>query len=263
MYPVLFRIPIFGGVTITSYGVLVASAFVAGIFWVSHESRRIGQDPAKATDLVFYIILSAIVGSRLLHVLVSERQRFFENPLVFFRIWEGGLVFYGGLIASFIVGVWYVRRHRMPVLVTMDVFAPAIALGHAIGRMGCFLVGCCYGRAVDHPAWYGVTFPAHPNGFAPPGIPLYPTQLMECIGELVIFSVLFALRYYKRFDGQVMATYIMLYAALRSFTEYFRGDVARGFLIEPWISTSQFISILVFVIGVLMYVKLWPRAEDR
>ena len=114
MYPVLFKIPLFGGITIYSYGVMVALAFIAGMIWVSRESRRLGQDPAKAVDLVFYVILSAIVGSRILEIIVSEWDRFLENPLMIFKIWEGGLVFYGGLIAAILVSIWYIRRHLMP-----------------------------------------------------------------------------------------------------------------------------------------------------
>jgi phosphatidylglycerol---prolipoprotein diacylglyceryl transferase len=259
MYPVLFKIPLFGGITIYSYGLMVAVAFIAALVWVSCESRRVGQDPARTTDLAFYVILSAIVGSRILHVLVSEWDRFLSNPLMIVKIWEGGLVFYGGLIAALLVSAWYIRRHRMPVWITCDIFAPAIALGHAIGRVGCFLAGCCYGREVGSAAWYAITFPANVHSFAPQGMPLFPTQLMEASGEFVIFVVLFALRYVKRFDGQILATYLMLYAVLRSAVEVFRGDIERGFIIEPWLSTSQFISIFVFAAGLALYLLLWPR----
>lgn len=260
MYPVLFKIPIFGGITIYSYGVMVATAFVVGILWVSYESRRLGQDPARAMDLIFYIILAAIIGSRILHVAISERDLFLKNPLMIFQIWRGGLIFYGGLIASVVVAVWYMRRHHMPVLLTCDIFAPGIALGHVFGRIGCFLAGCCYGRVVDHKAWYAVVFPPHDQTFAPTGIPLYPTQLIEAGGELIIFGVLFVMRRFKWFDGQIIATYFILYALLRSINEYFRGDVERGFIIEPWISTSQFVSIFIIAAGLGLYVKhSWGR----
>jgi phosphatidylglycerol:prolipoprotein diacylglycerol transferase len=194
---------------------------------------------------------------------VSERQRFLENPLMIFKIWEGGLVFFGGLIAGMIVGIWYVRRHKMPVLLMCDVFAPAIAIGHAIGRVGCFLAGCCYGRVVDHPAWYSIIFPTNPRSFAPTGIALYPTQLMEVVGELVIFSILIVQRRFKRFDGQIMATYLILYSILRSFNEYYRGDADRGFVIEPWLSTSQFVSIILFIAGLTLYFKFWRKGGQK
>lgn len=263
MYPVLFTIPLFGGITIHTYGVMVALGFVAAIVWITYESRRLGQDPARAMDLVFYVILSAIVGSRILHVAIAERDRFFANPLMIFKIWEGGLVFYGGLIAALAVGIWYVRRHRMPVLLSCDIFAPAIAIGHAVGRVGCFLAGCCYGRPVPHEAWYALTFPPLPKTFAPTGVALYPTQLMEAGGELLIFLALVVLRRWKRFDGQLMATYLMLYAVVRSFNEYFRGDAERGFVIGEWFSTSQFISVLMFAAGAALYGKYWRRGRGE
>lgn len=253
MYPLLFKIPLFGGIAVHTYGVMVALGFLAGLFWVTRESKRLGQSPAKAMDLMFYIILSAIVGSRVLHVLVSERGRFFEDPLMLFKVWEGGLVFYGGLIVSLVVSVWYVKRNKMPLFLMCDVFAPAIALGHAIGRLGCFFAGCCYGRVVDHATWYTLVFPSGVNSFAPTGIPLYSTQLGESFGELFIFCLLVVFRKYKKFDGQLISMYLMFYAVLRYSIEFFRGDTDRGFVIEPWLSTSQFISLVIFVLGLSLY----------
>jgi len=264
MHPVIFRIPFvipyFGetSITINSYGVMVAMGFVVAIVWVYFESRRLGQNPARALDLVFYILIAAIVGSRIFHIAISERSHFLENPLMIFQIWRGGLMFYGGLICSVAVSVWFIRRHRMPYLLTFDIFAPAIALGHAVGRIGCFLAGCCHGRVVHEHHWYTVVFPSNVDSFAPGGVPLYPTQLMESFGEVLIFAMLFALRYFKKFNGQIIATYIMLYAILRYVNEFFRGDFERGFLIEPWLSSSQFISIIMLAIGTFMYIKLWP-----
>ncbi|HPQ81434.1 MAG TPA: prolipoprotein diacylglyceryl transferase [bacterium] len=259
MYPVLFKIPLFGGITVYSYGVMVALGFVAAILWVTFESRRLGQNPSKAMDLIFAVIVAGIVGSRILHVAIAERGRFSSDPLMIFRIWEGGLVFYGGLIAALFVAVWFIRRNRMPLLLTMDIFAPAIAIGHAIGRIGCFLAGCCYGRVVDHPAWYSVVFPAGTKSFAPTGVPLYPTQLMESAGEFTIFLVLVFLSRFKRFNGQIITTYLMLYAVLRGVNEIFRGDSERGFLIPDLLSTSQFISIIMFAAGAAIYVWNWRK----
>lgn len=261
MYPVLFKIPLFGGITIYSYGVMVALGFVAGMWWVVTESKRVGQNPGRAMDLVFYVILAAILGSRILHVAVSERERFLQEPLMFFKIWEGGLVFYGGLIAAVLVSIWYLRRHRLNTLIYCDIFAPGIALGHALGRIGCFLAGCCYGRALDATHWFCVTFPLDRHSFAPGGVPLYPTQLMESAGEFINFGILALLSRRKRFDGQLIATYLMLYALLRGFVEYFRGDAVRGFIIEPWLSTSQFISIIMFALGAALYV--WQSKKSR
>ncbi|MFH1874433.1 MAG: prolipoprotein diacylglyceryl transferase [Pseudomonadota bacterium] len=259
MHPILFRIPIFGGVTIYTYGFMVALAFLVALFWVSRESKLKGLNPARAMDLCFYVIVSGIVGSRLLHVLISERSRFLENPLIFFKIWEGGLVFYGGLIAAIITAYWYMKKHQLYFWSYADVFTPAISIGHAIGRLGCFMAGCCFGRPLGYDAWFSIIFPAHEHGFAPTGIPLYPTQLMEAIGELFIFGMLLVVRSKKRFEGQLLATYLIAYAILRAFVEYFRGDVVRGFVIDPWFSTSQFISVIMLIIGLAIYVKRWKE----
>jgi phosphatidylglycerol:prolipoprotein diacylglycerol transferase len=237
----------------------VALAFLAALFWVRRESRIRGLEAGKALDLSFYIILSAILGSRLFHVLISERARFFDNPLMFFRIWEGGLVFYGGLIACLLVSVWYFRRHKLPFWTYADVFSPAISLGHAIGRLGCFMAGCCYGKPLASKTWYSVTFPERLHSFAPVGIPLYPTQLMESAGEFLIFGLLLLVRSKKKFEGQLLGTYLLAYAVLRFFVEYFRGDVVRGFVIEPWLSTSQLISIIIFIVGLSIYVIQWHK----
>lgn len=262
MYPVLFKIPIFGGVNIYSYGVLVALGFVVGIIWINSESKRVGQDPAKAMDLLFYVILSGIIGSRILDVIVSERDQFLADPLMLFKIWKGGLVFYGGFIAAVITAFWYVRKHKMPFLVMVDIFTPALAIGHAIGRLGCFMAGCCYGKVLTHEAWYAVTFPKVPLGFAPEGIPLYPTQLIEAVGELVIFAFLAVLSRFKKFNGQIIATYMIVYAIFRLMIEFIRGDVERGFVIDQVLSTSQFIAIILLALGIAFYIKLWPRKGE-
>lgn len=257
MYPVLFEIPLFGGITVYTYGFFVALAFVVGMIWVNRESRIMGEDPKKAMDLAFYIILAALFGSRILHILVSERERFFSNPLILFKFWEGGLVFYGGVIGAVAVAAWFIIRNKLNFWKYIDIFAPAIALGHVFGRIGCFMAGCCYGLPVGKKAWYAITFPYDPRCFAPSDIPLFPTQLMEASGELIIFGILLIVRKFRKFDGQLMATWLILYAFLRGFVEFFRGDAARGFVIEPWLSTSQFISIIMFIAGVAIYIKNW------
>lgn len=262
MHPVLFKVPVFGEITIYTYGFFVALGFLVSMLWISRESRLKEINPAKVMDLAFYVIVSAIIGARIMHVLVSERVRFLEDPLMIIKIWEGGLAFYGGLIASLLVAYWYIRRNHLPFWITSDVFAPAISLGHAVGRIGCFMAGCCYGREISHRTWYSLIFPENIGSFAPPNVPLYPTQLMEVFGELLIFSILLLIRYKKKFEGQLLASYLILYAILRAFNEYFRGDISRGFVIDPWLSTSQFISVILFMIGVIIYiVKLREKKE--
>ena len=261
MFPILFKIPIFGGIPIYGYGLMVAGGFIIGTYYIKREAIRIGEDPNRALDLIFYILIAALLGSRVLNVLVSEWDRFVANPLILFKIWEGGLVFYGGFLASLLVSAWYFRRHKLPVWKYCDMFIPAVALGHSLGRIGCFFAGCCFGRPLLHNAWFALTFPDTVNSFAPPGVPLYPTQLMESATEFLTFLFLASMRKRKKFEGQLFALYLMIYAVLRSTIEYFRGDLDRGFVINPFLSTSQFISILIFGAGLFVWMrnrKLFP-----
>lgn len=260
MHPVLFEIPLFGGLTIYTYGFLVATGFVVGIAWIAYETRRLKLKTAKSIDLVFYIIVAAILGSRLLFLIVNDPMRLLKEPWSLFMVWEGGLVFFGGLIGAVLVSIFYFRRNKMKFLTYVDVFAPAIALGHAFGRFGCLMAGCCHGRpAGDH--WYSIVFPNNPESSAPANIPLYPTQIIESSGELLIFLLLVLFRKHKKFDGQVFALYLILYSILRFFNEMLRGDTDRGFIIENVLSTSQGISMILFTTGISLMVWGYRRVR--
>lgn len=264
MHPILIHFPeswpLIGGLNLYTYGALVATAFLVAILWILHEAQVAGYDRNKVADLTFYLIVAAIVGSRLLYVLV-ELPHFISNPTAIFKIWEGGLVFYGGLLACIAVSWWYTRRQGWTLKGTADLFMPGVALGHAIGRLGCLMAGCCYGRAVSGDPWWGLIFPHLDASLAPAGIPLYPTQLMESGVELLLFGILIWRRRHKKFEGQVFLTYLILYAAARSVLEIFRGDTVRGFVIPDVLSTSQFISALVIIAAIIYYVTLRRRKE--
>lgn len=255
MHPLLFELPILGGVKIYTYGVLVALGFLVGMWWVHHEAQRADEDPALATDLVFYIIIAAIVGSRIAHVALADWDHFRAEPLSFFRIWEGGLVFHGGLIGAVGMAIVYVRRHRRSFWTYADIFAPGIAIGHAIGRLGCLAAGCCHGLPVigRHP-WWAIVFPTDLHSFAPPDVPLYPTQLLEAAGEFAIFLLLVCLRYRTRFTGQLFACYLIGYGFLRFFLEPLRGAESRDYLIGRTLSSGQEISVLIIVAAVVIWI---------
>jgi phosphatidylglycerol:prolipoprotein diacylglycerol transferase len=187
-----------------------------------------------------------------LYVLISE-PNWIHDPLVFIRFWEGGLVFYGGVIAAFAVLLFLTRRYKLPVWKTLDVFAPALSVGHALGRLGCFAAGCCYGRMAPESAWYTVIFPVIEEGLAPAGIPLYATQLYESAGEACLFTLLVITRLRSRFVGQTFLTYITLYPLMRFCLEFFRGDF-RGSL-GGIISTSQAISLVWIIIAAMLYLR--------
>jgi phosphatidylglycerol:prolipoprotein diacylglycerol transferase len=249
MHPILFEIPkieignwIIGPIPIRMYGLMIGIGFLLGIYLASRRAKKEGLNQDLILDMGVYLLLAAIIGSRVLYVLTTL-QEFTRNPLDAFAVWKGGLVFYGGLIAAVPVGIWYVKKHNLPVWKTSDIMAPYIALGHAFGRLGCFFAGCCYGAPCSGP-------------LAPLGVPLFPTQLMESGGEFFIFGALIFLRRYKKFDGQLFWLYPTFYAVLRFSVEFFRGDAVRGLYFGGLISTSQIIAVFMFGFSLFMFWKL-------
>ncbi len=243
MYPVLIRL---GPLTIHTYGFLIAVGFLIGLWLAVRQGKKEGIPVNKILDLGFYILLAAIIGSRLFFILINFNH-YAQNPADIFKIWEGGLVFYGGVLLALPTVVWYVKKNGMGIWKTADIFAPSIAIGHVFGRLGCLAAGCCYGRTAETLPW-GIVF-TDPECLAPTNLLLHPTQLYESAGELLNFFILITLRKYKSFNGQLFMMYLILYAVLRFFVEFFRGDVARGFLVSH-LSVSQGISILMFLAGI-------------
>jgi len=260
MHPVLFTfpefLPLIGGYNIRVYGFLVALGFLLALIYVKKESRRVGLNPDRTMDLFFYIAIFSIVGARVFYIINSVGADFFSDPLMIFRFWEGGLVFQGGIIGAIAVGIYYVRKHKMGVFKTGDVFAPGLALGHAVGRIGCFFAGCCYGKQCDLDYPLRVVFPHDPLSVAPPGIAVYPTQLFESLGEFAIFGFLLWYRRRKPFDGAMFLMYLMVYSVLRSILEIYRGDQIRGFVVEPYLSNGQFLSVVTIIVCLFLWVYL-------
>ncbi len=284
---VLFRSGILDGelrLPVYAYGLLIAAGFLAGIHLAQREARRRGQDAERIADLAFWILVAALVGSRVYFILVNFGEYFgpgrflAETPFGrmprFLAVWEGGLVFYGGFIGATLTAFVYMRRHRMPFLAYADTLIPSLAVGHFFGRLGCFCAGCCWGAvAHDHLPW-AARFPpeslayqtfasrAHPADFHAPGgattLPLHPTQLYESFGELGLFLLLaLVVRPRKRFHGQVLASWLLLYAVLRWTVETFRGDVERGVWLG--LGAGQWTSLVIFGVGA----ALWAGASRR
>jgi len=247
VHPVLVRI---GPLTIHTYGVLVAAGFVLGLALAVRLAKKEGLPAESIMDVGFWILLSAIVGSRLLFVIINAAH-YSRHPLDIIKIWEGGLVFYGGFALAVPVAIWYIKRHGLDCRSIADIFAPSLALGHAVGRLGCFSAGCCYGKPGQVP--WAVTF-IHPESFARTGVPLHPTQLYESAGEFFCLLVLIKLRRHRVFRGQLFWTYVFLYAALRFSVEFFRGDEGRGFLIGG-MSISQGVSVVAGLVALMIIVK--------
>lgn len=255
MHPILFEI---GGFPVYTYGVLLGAAYLVGLQLALIRSRSRGLDPDRVLDLGIWIIVSALVGAKLLLVLVHfDRFRSASDALALLR--SAG-VFYGGLVLAVIVGLWYIRRHRLPVWTVTDVFAPAIALGHVVGRMGCFFAGCCYGKPSDLP--WAITFHsryAAENAGTPIDVPLHPTQLYEAGAELIVLFSLLALEHRGRpFPGRTFWGYLVLYGVSRFVIEFYRGD-PRGMV--GTLSTSQFVSVLLVTVSAVMLAVLARRRE--
>ena len=258
MHPIFFRL---GPFTIHTYGVLVALAFLAGMLFAVREGKRKGIDPEKILDLCFYILVAAIVGSRILQVAVEYRY-YLEHPLEIVMIWKGGLVFYGGFIGAVFTAIWYMNRHSLPVWKVGDIMAPSIAIGQAIGRLGCFSAGCCYGAPTCVP--WAVTF-TDPDSLAVLGVPVHPSQLYESFGAFLIFIGLFLYRKRTQFDGQLFWLYALCYSVLRFSLEFLRGDTDRGFMHAGGflMSTSQAIALGIFLTSVVMLSKLKTASRHK
>lgn len=254
MYPILFEL---GGFPVYTYGVLLAAAYLLGLQLALVRARARGLDANRVMDLGIWIIISALIGAKLL-LLIVDFDTFRYRPAELFTLLRSGGVFYGGLIAAVIVAIWYMRRHRLPVWTTSDAFAPGIALGHVIGRLGCFLAGCCFGRATDVP--WAITFHseyAAQNVGTTLNVPLHPTQLYEAGAELVILGLLLMFeRKGRAFPGRTFWGYMLLYGVTRFIIEFYRGD-PRGMV--GALSTSQFVSVILVPVSIVMLIVLARR----
>lgn len=241
----------FPPLTLHWYGVLVAVGFLAGLWTASRRSARENIHPETIMDIGPWLILGAVVGARTLYVVSYWREHFVAKPLwEIFMVQRGGLVFYGGLIGSSLACILYTRLKKLPLWKVADILAPSVALGHAFGRLGCLMNGCCYGRACDLP--WAVHFPA---AHETQGAGVHPTQIYE---SLLNFSLYFALVWFhrrKKFDGQVFASYLIGYAVLRAFVESFRGDYPVHYL-NGWATPAQLISAGILLTGFLLMWKL-------
>jgi phosphatidylglycerol:prolipoprotein diacylglycerol transferase len=256
MHPVLFEIH---GWPVYSYGVLLAAAYLIGLQVAYVRARRAGLDAAKVMDLGIYLIISALVGAKLL-LLVVDYKYFWEHPGELSSLVRAGGVFYGGLIAAFVVGLWLMRRYKLPVWTTADLIAPGIALGHVVGRFGCLMAGCCYGKPTTMK--WAITFTnpaAAANVGTPLFVPLHPTQLYDAGAELLILGILLLTeRRGRPYAGRTFWLYMLLYAVSRFIIEFYRGD-ERGMIFGS-LSTSQFVSILIVPVAIMMLLRLRPKA---
>ena len=260
MFPRLFEI---GSFSLPTYGFLVAMGVLIGMSIAARLARSQGIVEDDAWNLGILMVLSGIVGAKLLLIL-NDWAHYMEHPREIFSLsmLQSGGVFSGGLLGALLAGAWYMRRRHMPALKTMDSFAPGLAFGHVLGRVGCFAAGCCYGKETD--LFWGVTFTnplAHLQTDVPLGVHLHPTQLIEGAAELFNFFVLYWLFRRKQFDGQVFGSFMILYGIERFFIEYLRGDEGRGLVFGGIITTTQLISLGLVVAGGLLWLRRGNKAQ--
>jgi phosphatidylglycerol---prolipoprotein diacylglyceryl transferase len=245
-----------GNVAIYWYGVMMAAAFIAGLWTASRRGLREGVPAERILDIGPWLIVGALIGARTFFVVSYWRENFAGHPIwEIFMLRRGGLVYYGGLIGASLAFILYARLKRLPLWKGADILAPSIALGYFFGRLGCLMNGCCYGRECDLP--WAIHFPIGHDTY-PKGV--HPTQIYESLLSLGLYGGLAWLYRHKKFDGQVFATYLVSYAVLRSFVEMFRGDY--GHYIGGWITPAHLVSLGILITGVILFAML-PRPAQQ
>lgn len=255
MFPDLFSI---GPFTFHTYGLLVAIGFFVGLVVTVRIAKSEGIGSQQVIDMGFLMILSGIIFSRVTYVLMNISY-YRIQPMDIFKIWQGGLVFFGGIIGFILIMVWYSKRHHLSLWKLGDIWAPAAAIGQSIGRIGCFMAGCCYGKPTD--LKWGVVF-THPESLAPLNVPLHPTQIYSSISGFLIFLILILLHTKKKFDGQVLLWFLILHSTARLVIERFRGD-DRGMLWGTSMSITQFFTTLVLVTAVITLIVLKSKRSKH
>ena len=261
MYPKILEL---GPITLHSYGLLLALAFLSATALVARLADREQVLRSRAWDLAFVVILSALVGAKLLMVL-NNFDYYFSQPSRFVSLgfWQAGGAYFGGLIGATVGSYWYISRSSdLNFAVMADAAAPAIALGQTIGRLGCFGAGCDYGKPTSQP--WGVTFTseyANQNVGVPLNVTLHPTQLYESVGSFLLLLILLWIHTRRRFKGQVFASYLMGYGLLRFANEFFRGDRDRGLLFDGQVSIHQLIAVGLVLAALIVFYSARKRSN--
>ncbi len=279
MWPTLIKI---GPVPLHTYGLMIAIGFLAAVYFIRRDASKAGINPEILTDAAFWVLLLGLTGTRLLYIAMYPDQFSWRNPMEWFAIWKGGLVFHGALPPAIACVLYMIHKHKLKTWVVADVVSPYIPLGHALGRLGCFLNGCCYGTRTDLP--WAIPFPRIPadpsqtpvgspaflDHYYGEGLPrdalwsypVHPTQLYSVLALLTIsFLLLLAKNRWKPFTGFTFPLYLMSYGAYRFFVEFVRGDHNPRHLGGRF-TDQQLMCVIMVVAGIVLWVVL-SRREKR
>jgi phosphatidylglycerol---prolipoprotein diacylglyceryl transferase len=256
MLPILFHI---GPLPIYGYGLALAVGFMTGILLAQHDAKYFNIPEKKLESLFPSIIIFGAFGARLFHAVIERPGYFMRHPLDFFKLWDGGVTFYGGLIFSILAAWYFAKKNKINFLNLIDFLIPYVALGQVFGRIGCFLAGCCYGLPTDLPWGIAVTNPL--SATTPLGVPLHPTQLYQVLWNLLTFIILYRTSFRKKFVGQSLLLYGIIYPIGRIIIEIFRGDSIRGFIIDGVLSTSQGLSLVILTVSIILYIRMHRKVS--
>jgi len=268
MHPIIWRIS--ETLAIKSYGIAIALAFLVAIYLSARKAAKMGFRFNDFVDMGFWIIVSAVIGSRLFYILF-HLGTYIKEPAAILKLWHGGLIFYGGFAAAVAVSFYFMYRKKIPIWLGADIIAPNVALAYAITRVGCFLNGCCFGKATGLP--WGVAFPPGSAageysfreqfiqmliGQPVEHLKLHPTQLYACLASLAIFAILLVVWRTRKFDGQVFWLYLVLYPVYRFGVEFLRAD-NKALLWK--FTTPQLMSVALFACAIAAYFHMRKRGQ--
>ena len=254
MHPIAFY---FGSLPVRWYGVMMACAFLAGLWTATRRARLANVHGDIIADVTLWLMAGSIIGARFVYVTTYWKQEFAGGPFSeVFMIQHGGLVYYGGLIGAMISAFGYLYWKKLPAWKIADILAPSIALGSVLGRIGCLLNGCCYGRACALP--WAIHFPADHETH---GVGVHPTEIYDALLNLILYVFLAWLFRRRKFDGQIFSTYLIVYAVFRSIAEYFRGDYPADH-VHAGLTSAQLVSVPILVAGIALF--FWrAKVESR
>ena len=242
MHPILFHIGIFN---IYTYGLCIGAGLLISSYLFLNKAKVYGYDSQKLENLIFFIFAFGIIGARFLYVVLNWTY-YSQNLSKIIRVWEGGLVFWGGFIFAFLAAIVLLKKLKYSVIDIADIISPFVVLGHAFGRIGCFMAGCCYGKVTSCP--FGVIF-RDEHSLAPLNVKIHPTQLYESIGNFIIFFLLYKMLAKRKFQGQIVGSYMIIYSAFRFCLEFFRADDRGNIGI---FSATQVICLIIILIGMIV-----------